>query len=63
MYREVFEHERSNEKRSILLFMDNAGCHPEDLKSKFSNIPKFVSYHQTLLPNSYNKVQYRKLFL
>ena len=27
-----------NEKRSILMFMDNAGCQPEDLKSSFSNI-------------------------
>ena len=28
----------SASKRSILLFMDNAGCHPEDLNGKFSNI-------------------------
>ena len=28
----------SASKRSILLFMDNAGCHPEDLIRKFSNI-------------------------
>ena len=28
----------SASKRSILLFMDNAGCHPEDLIGKFSNM-------------------------
>lgn len=28
----------SSKSRSILLMMDNAGCHPEDLKTKFSNI-------------------------
>ena len=28
----------SREGRSVLLFMDNAGCHPSDIKSKFSNI-------------------------
>ena len=27
--------------RSILLMIDNAGCHPEDLMSKFSNIKVF----------------------
>ena len=31
-------HRLSSSSRSILLFMDNAGCHPEDLKTKFSNI-------------------------
>ena len=28
----------SSSNRSILLLIDNAGCHPEDLKKKFSNI-------------------------
>ena len=28
----------SSANRNILLFMDNAGCHPEDLCGKFSNI-------------------------
>ena len=28
----------SASKHSILLFMGNAGCHPEDLIGKFSNI-------------------------
>lgn len=28
----------SRSNRSILLLMDNAGCHPEDLAGKFSNI-------------------------
>ena len=26
------------EKHSILLLVDGAGCHPEDLKTKFSDI-------------------------
>ena len=25
-------------KRKVLLLMDNAGCHPEELNGKFSNI-------------------------
>ena len=32
------KHQLSSSNRSILLLMDNAGCHPEDLKTKFSNI-------------------------
>ena len=31
-------HRLSCSNRTILLMMDNAGCHPEDLKEKFSNI-------------------------
>ena len=31
-------HRLSSSSRCILLLMDNAGCHPEDLKTKFSNI-------------------------
>ena len=26
------------EGRSVILFMDNAGCHPPDLKEKYSNM-------------------------
>ena len=55
------------EKCSISLFMDNAGCHPEDLKSKFSNInigflpPNTTSKLQPL-DLGIIKVHYRKLF-
>lgn len=33
----------SHQNRSILLLLDNAGCHPEYLKSKFSNIRIFFT--------------------
>ena len=47
-------HRFVNEKHSILLFMDNAGCHPEDLKSKFSNICINIGF---LPPNTTSKLQ------
>ena len=34
-------HRLSRSGRSILLLMDNAGCHPESLKEKFSGIKMF----------------------
>ena len=56
---------------SILLMLDNAGCYPEDLKSKFSNIKVcFLSANTTskLQPLDLRiiqnfKVHYRSLFL
>ena len=50
----ILNHRFVNEKRSILLFinMDNVGCHPEDLKSKFSNIS--IGF---LPPNTTSKLQ------
>ena len=34
----LFNRRMSNEKRSVILFIDNAGCHPEDVVGKYSNI-------------------------
>ena len=34
----AFNHHLPRANRSIILLMDNAGCHPHDLKEKFSNI-------------------------
>ena len=33
-----FNYKIRTEGRSVLLFLDNAGCHPEDLRNKYSNI-------------------------
>ena len=38
--------------RSVLLIMDNAGCHPDNLKVKFTNIRVIF-----LLPNTTSKLQ------
>ena len=34
----TFNYKMRHEKRSVSLFMGNAGCHPEDLKEKYSSV-------------------------
>ena len=48
----AFNRKMVQQKRSVLLFMDNAGCHPEDVKDKFSNV-KIVFFP----PNTMSKLQ------
>ena len=80
IYQQTFDVHRNDNKlniclvsldKSILLFMDNAGCHPEDLKDKYTNIcvvflpPNTISLLQPLdlgIIKSY-KMHYRKLLL
>lgn len=64
-------HQLSRNNQHILLFMDNAGCHPEELVSKFSNIKicflpanttsKLQPLDLGIIQNF--KVHYRHLFL
>ena len=37
-YLTAFNSKMKAERRCILLFLDNAGCHPENLQDKYSNI-------------------------
>ena len=60
-----------SQNRNVILFIDNAPCHPPDLKGKFSNINVcFLTKNATSRPQPLNagiiqnfEVKYRKLLL
>lgn len=39
----MFNNKINCEKKSVLLFMDNAGWHPEDLKKKVQQCKNYIS--------------------
>ena len=41
------KHRLSSCSRSIVLLLDNAGCHPHDLKGKYLNNISLPQYHVT----------------
>ena len=55
----------SSSKRSIILFMDNAGCHPEDLASniKIVFLPANTTSELKPLDLGIFKVHYRRYLL
>ena len=46
------DREMKFKNRNVILFLDNAPCHPQDLEGKFSNIKVFLAKEHSIKSTS-----------